>query len=141
MKEDFLITMVTHQNVEGEKQVLEMTSVADFSGSADDYYISYVDSDGDMKGCRTTLHVEKGELITIRREGDFDSHIIVEKNTRHVSHHNTPYGIFTMGISAIDVESVMTGEGGKLRFRYATDIDMHPVGEIEFDITVSQRKN
>lgn len=141
MKENFLIKMVTRQYIEGEKQTLEMTSVADFHGTADDYYISYVDDDGDMKGCRTTLHVENGSLITIRREGDYNSHIIVEKNNRHISHHNTPYGIFTMGISAIAVESGMTDSGGKLSFRYATDIDMHPIGEIEFDITVSERNN
>lgn len=139
MKEDYLMTMITHQDVEGEKEVIEMTTVADFRGDADDYYISYTDDDGELKGCKTTLHVQKGNCITIMREGSYDSHIIVEKNARHLSHHSTPYGSFSLGVSALDIDSNMTDFGGKLNFRYATDIDLHPMGEIEFDITIEQR--
>ncbi|MGN1418673.1 MAG: DUF1934 domain-containing protein [Acutalibacteraceae bacterium] len=139
MKEDYLMTMVTHQNVEGEKEVIEMTTVADFVGDTDDYYISYTDDDGDLKGCRTTLHVENGSCITITREGSYDSHMIVEQNARHISHHTTPYGSFSLGVCAIDIESQMTRRGGKLNFRYSTDIDMRPMGEIEFNIEIEQR--
>lgn len=140
MKENYLMTMITHQFIDGEKEVIEMTSLADFEGDADDYSITYCDEDGDLKGCKTTLHVEKGSIVTIRREGDYNSHIIVEKNSRHVSHHATPYGTFTMGVSALDVDSKMTKEGGRLSFRYSTDMDMRPVGEIQFDITIRERK-
>lgn len=139
MKEDYLMTMVTHQDVEGEKEIIEMTTVADFEGDTDDYYISYIDDEGDLKGCRTTLHVEDGKCITITREGSYDSHMIVEKNSRHISHHKTPYGSFSLGVSALDIESRMTNCGGRLNFRYTTDIDMRPMGEIEFNITIAQR--
>ena len=141
MKENYLMTMITHQFIDGEKEVIEMTSLADFEGDADDYSITYCDEDGDLKGCKTTLHVEKGSIVTIRREGDYNSHIIVEKNSRHVSHHATPYGTFTMGVSALDVDSKMTKEGGRLSFRYSTDMDMRPVGEIQFDNTIRERKH
>lgn len=139
VKENFLMTMITHQLIEGEKEVIEMTSLASFEGNADDYSITYCDEDGDLKGCKTTLHVEKGSMVTIRREGDYSSHIIVEKNARHISHHVTPYGTFAMGVSALDVDSKMTEKGGKLSFRYSTDMDMRPIGEIQFDITVKER--
>lgn len=131
--------MITNQFIEGEKEVIEMTSLADFSGNADDYYISYCDDDGELKGCRTTLHVEHGSLITIQREGAYDSYMIIEKNSRHISHHTTPYGSFAMGISALEIDSKMDENGGKLSFKYSTDMDMRPVGEIEFDITVKER--
>ena len=139
VKENYLMTMVTHQLVEGEKEVIEMTTVADFKGTENDYYITYSDDDGELKGCTTTLHVEDGRLITIRREGGYDSHIIVEKNSRHVAHHQTPYGSFAMGVSALDIESNMTENGGSLNFKYCTDMDLHPMGEIEFDITITPR--
>lgn len=139
VKENYLMTMVTHQLVEGEKEVIEMTTVADFKGTENDYYITYSDDDGELKGCTTTLHVEDGRLITICREGGYDSHIIVEKNSRHVSHHQTPYGSFAMGVSALDIESNMTENGGSLNFKYCTDMDLHPMGEIEFDITITPR--
>lgn len=131
--------MVTRQDCEGEKDTIEMTALADFCGDCDDYYITYTDDDGELKGCKTTLHVENESLITISRDGGYDAHMIIEKNARHISHHATPYGSFSMGISALDVFSAMTKDGGKLNFRYTTDIDLHPVGEIEIDITIKQR--
>lgn len=139
VKEKYLMTMITHQFIEGEKEVIEMTSLASFEGDANDYSITYCDEDGDLKGCKTTLHVENGSMVTIRREGSYNSHIVVEKNSRHVSHHATPYGTFTMGVSALDINSDMTEKGGKLSFKYSTDMDMRPVGEIEFDITIKER--
>ena len=65
--------------------------------------------------------------------------MIVEKNVRHISHHTTPYGSFSLGVSALAIDSKMKKNGGTLNFRYCTDIDMHPLGEIEFDITLEKR--
>lgn len=139
VEENYLMTMVTNQLIDGEKEVIELTSLADFVGDADDYYISYNDDDGELKGCKTTLHVENGSIITINRQGAYHSHIVIEKNSRHVSHHATPYGSFSMGVSALEIDSKMTSEGGKLSFKYSTDMDMRPVGEIEFNITIKER--
>ncbi|MCM1392426.1 MAG: DUF1934 domain-containing protein [Ruminococcus sp.] len=133
------MNIVTNQEVDGEKEVIEMTTLASLKGKADDYYITYTDEDGDLAGCRTTLHVENGSCVTIRREGSYDSHMIIEKNVRHISHHTTPYGSFALGVSALGVDSSVSPKGGKLSFRYATDIDMRPVGEIEFNITLTKR--
>lgn len=140
MKENYVVNIVTNQDVEGQREVIEMTTLASFKGREDDYYISYTDEDGDLEGCRTTLHVENGSCVTIRREGSYDSHMIIEKNVRHISHHITPYGSFALGVSALGVDSSVSRKGGKLHFKYATDIDMRPLGEIEFNITLTQRE-
>ncbi len=139
LKENYLITMHTVQETEGEKDVLEMTARASFKGDGDDYYITYTDEDGDLEGCVTTLHVENGNCITISREGSYNSHMIVEKNVRHISHHTTPYGSFSLGVSALKINSAMKKNGGTLDFRYCTDIDMRPLGEIEFNIKLEER--
>lgn len=139
MEENYLMNIVTNQCVDGQKEVIEMTTLASFEGQADDYYISYTDDDGDLAGCRTTLHVENGNCVTIRREGAYDSHMIIEKNVRHISQHSTPYVSFALGVSALGVDSTVTPKGGRLNFKYSTDIDMSPVGEIEFNIVLTQR--
>lgn len=139
MKEDFLMTMVTRHDTGGEIDEIEMTSLAEFSGTADDYFITYCD-DGDMKGCKTTLHVENGNCITMLRDGAYDSHMIIELNSRHISQHQTPYGVFSIGVSATKIESDMTEKGGTLRFCYCTDIELRTVTEIEFDIKIVPRE-
>lgn len=139
MSEDYIITLVSRQTVEGETSEVEMTALADFQGNEDDYRVRYTDEDGDLAGCVTTLHVENGRCITMSRDGDYGSHMIIEKGVRHVSQNGTPYGTFSLGIRATGIESTIKDGNGTLRFQYVTDIDLHPLGEIEFHITLRQR--
>lgn len=139
MNNEYLIKVVTTQEVEGEREVLEMTTQATLNGETDDYSLTYMDETTDAQGCQTTLRVQNGNCVTIRREGSYNTHMIVEQNVRHISHHNTPYGSFALGISAKNVESKIANETGFLNFRYTTDIDMRPMGEIEFNITLDKK--
>ncbi len=141
MKEDYLITIVTVQEIEGEKDVLEVTTHASLKGEGDDYEISYTEQEDDGSESRTTLKVEKGRTVTVTREGAINTYMIVENGARHISHHVTPYGSFSMGISAREIASDISRKGGKLKFRYATDIEMNPLGVIEFDITLTEKGN
>ncbi len=138
MPEDYMIRIHTVQNVEGQKQTLDMTSRAALEGDEQDYTITYLDEDGDLRGSTTRLHVEDGRCITISRDGSFDSHMVLEQNVRHMSQHQTPYGAFMLGVSALQVRSDMNRSGGTLHFRYCTDVDMVPLGEISFDISLTR---
>jgi uncharacterized beta-barrel protein YwiB (DUF1934 family) len=133
-----MIRIHTVQNVEGQKQTLDMTSRAALEGDAADYTITYLDEDGDLRGSTTRLRVENGRCVTISRDGSFESHMVVEQNVRHMSQHNTPYGAFMLGVSALQVQSDMNPNGGTLRFRYCTDVDLVPLGEISFDISLTR---
>ena len=138
LQEEYMIRIHTEQNVEGEKQTLDMTSRAALQGEGMDYTITYLDEDGDLKGSTTSLHVENGRCVTISRDGAYESHMIVEKSVRHMSQHLTPYGTFMLGVSALQVDSDIKKDGGFLRFRYCTDVDMVPSAEIFFDIRLTK---
>ncbi len=129
-KEKF-IKIVTKQYTEGETEEIVMHVAAKICGCDDDYSITYRDSEGDLEGCETVLHISRGRRISITRKGPYSSHIIIEKNVRHLSHHNTPAGSFIMGMSCNEIRSDFSN--GKLYFSYSTDIEMVPIGEIEFD--------
>ena len=138
MQEEFIIRIHTEQITDGKTEVLDMTSHAALQGEEADYTITYFDEDGDLKGSTTQLHVENGRCITISRDGAYESHMVVEQNVRHISRHQTPYGTFMLGVSARQVQSKINKDGGTLRFRYYTDVDMVPFGEIAFDIHLTR---
>ncbi len=137
MNREFLINILTKQEVEGEKDEIEIITKATVEGEKDDYTISYTEQEEDNSESHTVLHVENGRCISVTREGAINTHMVVEKDVRHISHHITPYGAFSMGISAIYVDSDIDSDGGKLSFAYATDIEMSPVGRIEFIINLT----
>ncbi len=140
MKEDYLVTIVTRQEIEGEKDLLEVTTHGHLEGEGDSYILYYTEQEEDGTESTTRLQVEKGKNITVNREGSISTYMIIENEVRHLSHHVTPYGSFSMGVCGKEIMSDMTAEGGKLRFSYATDIEKNPLGIIEFDITAKRKK-
>lgn len=139
MENQYLITVVTVQETDGEKEILEMTTHANLEIENGDYIITYTEDDSEEGESRTVLKVENESRISVSREGGINSYMTIEMGIRHLSHHVTPYGAFSLGITAKKVESEMTADGGTLVFRYATDQEMQPIGEIEFNITLKKK--
>lgn len=140
MKNEFLIKIVTVQIVEGERDEMEITTTASLEGTGDDYTIKYKEVDPQDKESLTTLRVENGRCISVSREGEITTHMTIEKSVRHISHHVTPYGTFSLGVNAVVIESDINENGGTLHFRYTTDIEMNVVSEIDFNITLSKKR-
>ena len=139
MEDAYFITIHITQNANGEKQSLDMTTHASLQGTDEDYTIHYTDSTGDLAGTPTEIRVENGKRITVTRAGEFQTNLVLEPQVRHQTHYQTPYGPFMIGVCALQVESAVTQNGGTLLFRYCTDVDMVPLGEIEFKITLKPR--
>ena len=140
MKEDYLVTIVTRQEIEGERDLLEVTTHGHLEGEGDSYTLIYTEQEEDGTESTTKLQKEKGS-VTVNREGSIATYMVIEREVRNLSHHVTPYGSFSMGVCGEEIESDMTAEGGKLRFSYATDIVRNPLGIFEFDITVKRKNN
>ncbi len=139
MKQDYIITVVSHQQVDGQEDNFEITTHAELTVAEKGYTVSYTEED--EQGFRSTTHMymENGILTVIRQSNDMTTHIILEKGIRHVSHHETVYGTFSMGINTLEMKSDINEDGGRLYFKYATDIDLSPLGEMEFDVTLKKK--
>ena len=137
MKKEFLISVLTKQFIEGEREELEVMTKAFLELKDNGYVINYTEEEEDGSKSETTLQLENSGRITVNREGAISTHMIIEKGTRTLSHHVTPYGAFSMGVTAVKIESDISEKGGILSFKYMTDLENAPLGEIEFDITLN----
>ena len=138
MKEDYLVTVVTRQEIEGERDLLEVTTHGHLEDEKDSYTLIYTEQEEDGSESTTNLQVNSSS-VTVNREGSIATYMIIEKDVRNLSHHVTPYGSFSMGVCGKEIISEMTDEGANLRFSYATDIENNPLGVIEFDITARKK--
>lgn len=126
------IRIITIQHVEDEEEKILVDTEAEITGDENDYTIAYLETQGDMEGEITTVRVRDGHKITIsRKNAVVSSLIILEKNLRHITHYSNSGVSFNMGMSCSELESDFTG--GRLYFRYETDMDLVPMGEIEFE--------
>ena len=139
---NYLVRIDTKQKIDGDEENLQVITHASFSGNRDDYTIIYTEQTGENGESKTELRCERSEKITVLRFGDgMTSNLVLEKGKRHISCHNTPYGTFSMGITAIEIDSDLDENGGTLHFRYATDIENAPLGEIVFDFSLKPKKS
>ena len=140
MQHNYLVTVITTQNYDGEKDVIEMTTHAGLEFSDGGYTLSYTEHSQEEGEIKTVISVDKKNVISVSREASINSRYTIEEGLRHLSHHVAPFGSFSVGISAKSVESDMNEEGGILDFRYITDISGQPAGEVEFNIKVVRKK-
>lgn len=132
MKENQKIKIITTQYAEGDKETVIVETFADISGNTDDYTLSYIETQGDSAGEMTFIHVTNKSRVEIKREkGALASLIILENGIRHISNYSVSGVSFNMGMSCSEISSDF--ENGRLFFRYETDVELVPIGEIEFE--------
>lgn len=133
-KRNLKVCTVIHSDDDTDKLFLQ--TECEISGTQDDYTLMYNDTSGDMGSSETLLRVTSGKKVTVNRKGEHKSFIILEKDIRHKAQHKTPQGDFSMGVLCEEIKSDF--EKGSLFFSYLTDIELTPVGKIEFTFDFSK---
>lgn len=125
--------MTSSQLIEGEKETIIVDTEAEITGNADNYKIAYIETQGDTAGEETVIHVTGGKRLTISRKSSkaMSSLIILERGVRHITRYSSSGMSFNLGMSCSEMTSDF--EGGKLYFRYESDMELVPIGEIEFE--------
>ena len=140
MKSNYLVKVLTTQVYDGEKEKIEMTTHADLVFDGNGYELSYTEHSDEEGEILTVIRVDEKKIITVKREASINSCYTIEEGVRHLSHHVAPFGSFSVGISAKSVETDMTPQGGRLDFRYITDMSGQAAGEVEFNIEVRTKR-
>ena len=124
MKKDVYISIKGSQSYDGEKDGMEMTTAGKFYDKDGKYYISY--AEGELTGlekCNTTLKISPDGVVTMMRHGHTNTHMIFEKGRRHIGHYETPYGDFTISVTANNVDVSLDENGGNIDIDYIMDIN------------------
>ncbi|MEA5050836.1 MAG: DUF1934 domain-containing protein [Oscillospiraceae bacterium] len=130
------------QRADGDTDRLSLSTLGKFYKKDDDYYISYTETEATgYNGAVTTLRVEADRRVTMSRTGEAVSQLTLEKGRKHMCHYDTGFGSFMLGVRADTIENRLTDKGGRLRLRYALDLNATQLSENELDITVRENKN
>ena len=125
MQENYLISILGKQIVEGEKGEISLTTFGSYTTRGDKRYIVYNEYDEETPGVKTTsvLKIEDNKKITLIRNGEQHSRLILEKGKRHLCHYDTGYGSMMVGVFANKLVSDLNEHGGDLEVHYSLDIN------------------
>lgn len=135
---DYLIKVCSLNDVDGDEMREEIITHASLSGDKDDYTITYVE-DASGLAAETVIRVLGGECVTVRRNAEMQTDMVIEVGRKHLSEHRLPFGSFQLEVIGRSISSAFDEKCTELSFAYTTYQDNAPVGKAEFNITLKKK--
>lgn len=137
----YIISVTGIQEVDGEKDKIEVIVTGDYIEKNGHRYIKYKEYDAEDPNIvlDTVVKVEDGK-VSIIRMGDRPSRLILQQGVRHQCHYNTVMGDLMMGVYTSSIEDNLTDNGGDLVARYQLDFFSDLVSDNEFHINVKEKE-
>ena len=125
MQENYLISIVGTQEIDGEKDRIELTTVGSYVRKGNSRYIVYHEFAEYIPTGKTTsiLKIDDDKKVTLIRSGGQHSRLVLEKGKRHLCHYNTGFGSLMVGVFAQNIQSNLNDTGGTLDVSYSLDIN------------------
>ncbi|MBQ4571877.1 MAG: DUF1934 domain-containing protein [Clostridia bacterium] len=139
MKKDAVIRIVSKQRTENGDNTSEMSVVGTVTYDEDKSIIEYIENNEETGPEDTTITVFANDTVSIVRNGQFSSEMMVEKNNRHLTFYRTPYGELTMGIYGNQVEWSKDDKGAVLKMRYSLDFNNGLISENTMIIYIEEK--
>lgn len=138
MKENAIISLKTLQSVEGEEKpdVIELQTKGHFAQKNGKFYVIYEESElTGFENTTTTIKIDN-DLISMTRNGKYNTKMVFRQGEKRLCNYNTPYGVIPVGINPISLDMRLDEGGGQLRLEYILDIDNRDYLKNCLDLTV-----
>lgn len=142
MDNNFLISIVGTQEVDGERDTVEVMTSGDLITKNGTTYISYREYNNDDPNIysHNLIKIESDEKVTIIRKGETESRLILEKGKRHQCFYKTIAGSLLIGIFTDEVDIDLSEKGGRVALSYSIDFNNDLVSNNEFKITLKVKE-
>lgn len=141
MKDNYLISIIGIQELDGETDKIEMTTTGNFMMKNNHFYIGYkeYDEDNPQVSSNNLIKVENDQKVTISRNNGKQTRLLLEKGRRHQCHYRTIMGDLMIGVFADTIEMNLNENGGKLHVKYNLDFNSGFISKNEFYIEVKSK--
>ncbi len=140
MDENYLISILGRQIVNGDPEEIEVTTFGQYTVKNGKRFIVYREYEGETnpkKGRTTILKVEDGCVTMLRGDGD-STRLILEHGKRHLCRYDTGFGAMTVGVYTHEMKNELGDNGGRLAVRYTLDVNSALASVNEIIVTVRQ---
>lgn len=139
MRTNAVIRILSKQRTENGDNQGEMSVLGRVTYEENKNIIEYIENNEETGPEETTITVFQNDIVSIVRNGQFSSEMMVEKGKRHHTFYKTPYGELTMGIYGNQVEWSRDENGAVLKMRYSLDFNNGFVSENTMIIYIEEK--
>lgn len=137
---DVIIDIKGTQTVNGEDDVVSVTTVGQMEVINGKTYLRYEDSVATgMDGVSCLIKIDRDDnSVVMSRSGALSTRMYIKKGQRHICHYQTAQGTITMGIFGESVSENIGADGGELTMSYTLDVNYGMVSRNKVEINVKQ---
>ncbi len=129
------------QSADGEFDETELYTQGFFYKKNDTYYITYKETESTgFEGCTSIIKV-KPDKVSLVRQGNARTNMLVEQMQRNVGYYSTPMGELIVGITGKNIDINIGEDGGKIFFAYSLDINSQFISENTVTVEVITSDN
>ena len=140
MEDRYIITVIGEQTVDGEKDKIEVITSGDCVLCDGTVTVTYPEFSDENPSIRTDTTVTlDGDVLTIERQGQMSSRLILEQGKRHQCLYDTPMGQLLIGIFTDSIRHKLDEHGGDIRAAYRLDFNHTTVSYNEFHINIKEK--
>ncbi|MDR0914805.1 MAG: DUF1934 domain-containing protein [Oscillospiraceae bacterium] len=138
--EEVMLNIFGVQEIDGERDVVELTTGGRYIERDDKIYIEYKDYDTDKQadGISNIVKVEGKKRVTIIQKGG-TSRLTFESGQRHQCHYNTGAGAIWLGVFTEQINSNLHDGSGDISVKYTLDCNSDFLSKNEFKIKVKTK--
>jgi len=139
MNKNVIISLKGNQTIANQdSSKMELVTEGKYYKKGNTYYITYKESEvTGMSGTTTTLKISDG-VVTLMRFGSVNSQMVFQEGQKHISHYDTAYGAFTIGVLAHQVYVNVDENGGEIKIDYRLELDNNEFGENDFYMSIRE---
>ena len=139
-KKKFIFVISSEITTDGDTSNIKLTTTGNYSKINGRWVLLYDEMSEDKTAVIKTMVKVNDKSVTITRNGEDSSKLIVTEGERNMCHYRTQFGDILLGVYCNEVENDLKDSGGTISMSYTLDVNASVLSENKVTIKVREVK-
>ncbi|MBQ2296117.1 MAG: DUF1934 domain-containing protein [Clostridia bacterium] len=137
-KKKYVFVISSEITTDGDKSNIELTTTGNYSRVNGRWVLLYDEMSEDKTAVIKTMIKVDDKSVTITRNGEGSSKLIMTEGERNMCHYRTQFGDILLGVYCNEVNNELSDSGGKILMSYTLDVNASVLSENKVTIKIRE---
>ena len=137
-KKKYVFVISSEITTDGDKSNIELTTTGNYSRVKGRWVLLYDEMSEDKTAVIKTMIKVDDKSVTITRNGEGSSKLIMTEGERNMCHYRTQFGDILLGVYCNEVNNELSDSGGKILMSYTLDVNASVLSENKVTIKIRE---
>ena len=137
-KKKYVFVISSEITTDGDKSNIELTTTGNYSRVNGRWVLLYDEMSEDKTAVIKTMIKVDDKSVTITRNGEGSSKLIMTEGERNMCHYRTQFGDILLGVYCNEINNELSDSGGKISMSYTLDVNASVLSENKVTIKIRE---